>query len=166
MYRMLRIFCATAWETEGERRAFYEILGQFNETHGIPSGTLFVPVSLINIHDKRPYQYTVDENIRECRYYILVPGDDWGPPERAFERDYKLALACAGDAALPMRDTAILLRTLPDGSRAPLAAVLDAAALPYATFSTADDFQRAVTSLLLKWLAIECAEGAAGAAGA
>jgi len=152
MYRMHRIFCATAWETEGERRAFYDILGNFNETHGIPAGTLYVPVSLINIHDKRPYQYTVDENIRECRYYLLVPGDDWGPPARAFERDYLLARSCAADPALPMQAAAILLRNLPDGSRPPFAAVLDTAGHEYTTFTTAEDFQGAVTDLLHTWL--------------
>ena len=148
MYRMHRIFCATAWENEGERRAFYDILGKFNETHGIPAGTLYVPVSLINVHDKRPYQYTVDENIRECRYYLLVPGDDWGPPALAFERDYRLAMACAADPALPMQRTAILLR-----SASPFAATLDAAGLSYTAFTTPADFESAVLALLTDWLA-------------
>ena len=157
MYRMHRIFCATAWENEGERRAFYDILGKFNETHGIPAGTLYVPVSLINVHDKRPYQYTIDENIRECRYYVLVPGDDWGPPARAFERDYRLAMACAADPALPMRETAILLRTQPDGSASSFAAALDTLSLPYTPFTTAADFEAAILALLANWLAADSA---------
>ena len=162
MYRMHRIFCATAWETEGERRAFYDILGTFNETHGIPAGTLYVPVSLININDKRPYQYTIDENIRECRYYILVPGDDWGPPARAFERDYRLALACAADPSLPMRQAAILLRTRPDGAASPFAATLDDASLPYTPFTTPADFETVLRDLLTAWLAADSTNASAG----
>lgn len=164
MYRMHRIFCATAWETEGERRAFYDILGNLNQTKGIPAGTLFVPVSLINVHDKRPYQYTVDENIREAHYYMLVPGDDWGPPARTFERDYRLAMACAADPSLPMRQTAILLRNQPDGTPSPFAALLDSLSLPYVRFTTPGDFENAVVSLLSGWLAADSTHASAGGA--
>jgi len=164
MYRMHRIFCATAWETEGERRAFYDILGKFNEVHGIPAGTLYVPVSLVNISDKRPYQYTVDENIRECRYYVLVPGDDWGPPARAFERDYRLAVACAADPALPMQATAILLRTQPDGTSSPFAEALDSLSLAYTPFTTPANFEAALLILLAGWLASDSANASAGGA--
>ena len=166
MYRLHRIFCATAWEAEAERRAFYDALGQFNEAHGIPSGTLYVPVSLTNIHDKRPYQYTVEENIRECRYYLLVPADSWGPPERNFERDYRLALACAAEAALPMQQAVILLRTQPDGSPSPFAAILDAAGLPHTPFTTIDDLQQVLLGIFAEWLAAESAPAVAGAASA
>jgi hypothetical protein len=152
MYRMHRIFCATAWETEGERRTFQEALGQFNETHGIPAGTLYVPVSLMNIHDKRPHQYTVEENIRECRHYILAPGDNWGPPERNFEPDYQLALACAADGGLPMQQAVVLLRTQPDGSPPPFATTLDSAGVAYTLFNGMDDFRQALLSMLTAWL--------------
>lgn len=162
MYRLHRIFCATAWETEGERRAFHDTLGQFNESQGIPAGTLYVPVSLVNNHDKRPYQYTVEENIRECRYYILVPADNWGPPERALERDYRLALACAADPALPMQQAVLLLRTQPDGSPSPFAATLDAAGLPYTAFTTIEDFQQALLGILPAWLAADSAPAGSG----
>jgi hypothetical protein len=152
MYRMHRIFCATGWETEGERRTFYDVVGQFNETNGIPAGALYVPVSLGNIHDKRPYQYTVEENIRECRHYLLVLGDNWGPPERNFERDYKLALACAADEGLPMRQVVMLLRMEPDGSPPPFAATLDAAGVKYTLFHGIDDFRQALLRLFAEWL--------------
>src|SRR5947209_19186036 len=103
MYRMHRVFCATAWELEGERRAFYDAIGEFNEAAAMPRGMLYVPVSLTNVRDKRPYQYVVDENILESRHYILALSEDWGPPERNFEADYRLALASAGNATVPMR---------------------------------------------------------------
>ena len=163
MYRLNRIFCATAWETEGERRAFHDTLGQFNETQGMPAGVLYVPVSLANIHDKRPYQYTVEENIRECRYYILVPGDSWGPPERNFERDYRLALACAADAALPLQAVVVLLRNQPDGSPSPFAAVLEAAGILFTPFTGMDDFQQALPGIFAAWLAADTAPAIAAA---
>jgi hypothetical protein len=154
---MHRIFCATGWETEGERRAFYDLLGEFNETHGIPSGTLYVPVSLMSIHDKRPYQYTVEENIRACRHYVLVLGDGWGPPERNFERDYQLALACAADAVLPMLDAVVLLRKEPDGRIPPFATTLDAAGVAYIPYGGVEDFQKVLTGILLAWLRADSA---------
>lgn len=166
MYRMHRIFCATAWEAEGERSAFYDVLGKFNESQGIPAGTLYVPVSLVNVHDKRPYQYTVDENIRESRYYLLIPGDDWGPPARAFERDYRLAQACAADPALPMQQAIILLHTLPDGSPSPFASILDAAGVPYTSFTTASDFESEILRILTAWLAADVAQSGPGAVSA
>ena len=157
MYRMQRIFCATAWELEEERMAFYDLLGKFNESSAMPSGVLYVPVSLIHIHDKRPYQYTVNENIRASSYYLLVPGDDWGPPARAFERDYRLALECAADPSLPMRHVSILLRTQPDGSPSPMAAVLNAAQIEYTSFRTAADFEAKVLTTLTACLAADSA---------
>ena len=155
MYRMYRIFCATAWETEGERRAFHDTLGQFNETQGIPAGMLYVPVCLGNIHDKRPYQYTVEENIRACRHYILVAADSWGPPERNFDGDYRLVLACAADGALPMQGAVVLVRSKPDGSPSPFAATLDAAGVAYTAFTTMADFQEALMRILAGWLAAD-----------
>jgi hypothetical protein len=166
MYRMHRIFCATAWEAEGERRAFHDIVGQWNERQGIPAGTLYVPVSLVNIHDKRPYQYTVDENIRASRHYILVLDDGWGPPERAFERDYRLALACAADPALAMRHVTLLLRTQPEDSPSPFAATLHAAGVPYVPFTGVPGFQRVLPGLLSGWLAADAADAAHSAFGA
>jgi hypothetical protein len=152
MYRMHRVFCATAWELEGERRAFCDVLGQFNETEAMASKALYIPVSLTNIHDKRAYQYTVEENIRACRHYILAVSEDWGPRERNFERDYRLALECAADPSLPLLHTAILVRNQPDGSVSPFIATLAAAGFSSAPFSGPADFQQAIRGLLAAWL--------------
>src|SRR5450759_4106633 len=110
MYQMHRVFCATSWELERERQAFEDVLGEFNEAEAMKRGVLYVPVSLVNIRDKRPLQYTVDENIHACRHYILALCDNWGPPERNFERDYQLALECRADPSQPMREIAFLLK--------------------------------------------------------
>jgi hypothetical protein len=157
MYRMHRVFCANHWELEEERIEFDRILSGFNEQHAMPAGLLYVPVSLAQMRDKRPYQHTVDENIRACRHYVLLPGEDWGPRERALERDYRLAVKCAADPALPMQGVVILLRTLPDGTPSPMAATLEAAGCPYIDCTTMDDYQAALTELFEQWLRADVA---------
>lgn len=148
MFQMHRVFCATSWELERERGAFYNVVGEVNEAEGMKRGVLFVPVTLVNVRDKRPLQYVVDENIRDASYYLLTLTDGWGPPERDFERDYRLALACRADPALPMRETAFLWQTPPEGAAVP--AGLPA---PTAMFSRTDEFKTHARALLSEWLA-------------
>lgn len=147
MYQMHRVFCATPWELERERQAFDDVLGEFNEAEAMRRGVLYVPVSLGHIRDKRPLQYTVDENIRASRHYILALRDDWGPPERNFEGDYQLALECSADPSLPMREIAFLLKKpLPGHSSPP--------GFPPASaeFLTIDEFKRQVRRLFAEWI--------------
>ena len=150
MYRMHRVFCATAWELEGERRAFQDVIGEINEAEAMPRGLLFVPVTLVNVRDKRPYQYAVDENIRACHYYMLAVSDGWGPTERHFERDYRLALACVQDPALPMRETAFLWQRLAADSVLP-----SGLPVPTREFTTTDDFRARTRELLIEWIAAD-----------
>lgn len=147
MFRMHRIFCATPWELEDERNRFHDLISNFNETAAMPLGVLYVPVTLFNIRDKRPMQYAIDENIRDCRHYILVLSGEWGPVERNFRTDYDLALQCVADPTLPMQSVAVL-------SKKQLSAVPPAAGLPgpHATFSTPKEFDDCVNNLLAIWL--------------
>jgi len=148
MYQMRRVFCATSWELEEERLAFHDVLGEVNETEAMKRGVLYVPVTLFNIRDKRVYQYVVDENIRDCSYYMLAVSDGWGPPERHFEHDFKLALACRENPALPMRDAAFLWR-----KPAPESLVPDELPGPAGEFTTPDEFKIHARALLIEWLA-------------
>lgn len=144
---MHRIFCATPWELEAERLRFYDLIGAFNEAAAMQKGVLYVPVTLTNVADKRPVQYAVDENIRDCRHYILVLSEDWGPAARNFRNDYQLALQCVADPSLPMHSVAVLAKKDPSG--APLAPGLPE---PKVTFSTLAEFDECVNSLLADWL--------------
>jgi hypothetical protein len=155
---MYRVFCANAWELEAERDAFLELVGQINEAQGMPRGILLVPVTLVNVDDKRRFQRAVDENIRASSYYLLVVEEDWGPRARNFERDYRLAVACAADENLPMRGAAILVRDQPDGAASPFGAVLATAGFPSTRFSTLEEFRSTVSGLLSEWLAAIPAE--------
>jgi hypothetical protein len=147
MYQMHRVFCATPWELEGERRAFYDIVGGFNERAAMPNGILLIPVTLNQLRDKRPHQFSVEDNIRACRYYILLLDKDWGPAERNFENDYRLALQCAADPALPMQSVAVLHKKQLSGQ--PLPAGMPE---PESTFSTHAEFRDCIDTLLSKWL--------------
>ena len=155
MYRMLRVFCATSWELEGERRSFYDVIGDVNEHESMKFGLLYVPVSLNQVRDKRPIQYTVEENIRDARHYILAIDEDWGPKEMNFERDYRLAVKCAADPAMLMSQTRILLRRLPDGSPAPFGKTLEAAGFSHIDFEGIEEFNQIVRGLLCGWIAAD-----------
>jgi hypothetical protein len=151
MYRLHKVYCATPWELEAERRAFCEIVGEFNERHSIKTGLLYIPIGLGNARDKRPFQYAVSENIRESRHYIQLfdttPEEGWGPPERNFQRDYRLALECSADPALPMREVAVLAKKT---------AVLPpeiAPATEIREFADISDFRNQLLDLFEAWLA-------------
>ena len=160
MYRMFRIFCATAWELEGERIAFCDDIGRFNEAEAMKANILYVPVCLLNMRDKRPLQYSIEQNIRDSSYYILCLSEDWGPKERNFARDYRLALQCRDDASLPMRHTQILLRTDIPGRPHPFAAELAKEGFSCEVFSTMAEFQQILHRLLSEWLPADAAAGA------
>lgn len=104
-YRMYRVFCATPLALEEEREAFYDVMAAFNEQRAMPSEILLLAVSLVPVmSDKRAYQRTVEENIRDSSYYILVWDGNWGPPERNFEKDWKLASESAQEAVMLRKD--------------------------------------------------------------
>lgn len=105
---MQRVFCATTWELEAERIEFYAIIGRFNEGLALARGMLFVPASLIATQDKRRLQYDIDENVRQRSYFILLLEDSWGPRERQFQRDYRLALQLMESPDAPMTAVACL----------------------------------------------------------
>ena len=147
MYTLYRIFCATPWEMEIERDRFHHLVGNFNEAAAMAKGVLFVPVTLVNVRDKRPLQYAVDQNIRDSAYYLLLISGDWGPVERNFRNDYALASQCAADIALPMQELAVLAKSQP--FMAPAAEDLPK---PSATFSTLEEFDACVNQLLSNYL--------------
>ena len=151
---MHRVFCATPWEMEAERICFYDVVGQFNEASAMAKGVLYVPVSLVNVRDKRPMQYVIEENIRDASHFILLLSENWGPTERNFENDYLLARECAADPALPMREIALLRRM--ERSGRPLA---DGIPQPDAAFSTMDEFRECIRNLLGLWFANLTASG-------
>jgi hypothetical protein len=151
MFQMQRVFCATPWEMEAERMRFHDVIGRVNETAAMPVGSLYVPVTLVNVRDKRPMQYVVDENIRDCSYYIVLLADDWGPVERNFRSDYHFALECAADSTLPMQSVAVLRKNM-RGAVASLVTSGGNLPEPQASFFTIEEFDECVGGLLTGWL--------------
>jgi hypothetical protein len=138
-----------------ERRAFYDVIGEFNESEAMKGGVIYVPLSLVNMRDKRPYQFVVEENIRTCRHFILVCGGEWGPPERNFNPDYRCALQAGADPSLPMRDVAYLSFKNPE----PPAQSGGSLPASNAVFSTTAEFKERLRGLLSTWLAQYLDEG-------
>ncbi len=149
---MHRIFCATPWELEAERGRFHNGIGQFNETVARLEGILYIPVTLVNIQDKRPFQYVVDENIRDARHCIFLFSDGWGPPERNFRSDYHQALQSIDNPASALQSVTVLSKKMPSGQ--PLVQDPSAADTPPAdaTFSTLDSLDICLNGLLSAWL--------------
>jgi hypothetical protein len=147
MYRFHRIFCATPWELEGERRRFYDLAGQFNETWAMPQGMLFTPVALVNIRDKRPLQCVLEENIQDSTGYIQLLQDGWGPVERNFENDYLLARQLLANPARPMRRVA-LIRKIPLSGKALEAGIPK----PQSEFSTMEEFDKCILGEMTRLL--------------
>jgi hypothetical protein len=149
-YIMHRVFCATLEDLEAERQAFHEALGTFNENAAMARGILFVPVSIpVNMPDKRFFQPAVDENIRSCRYYVQVFGNNPWPPHRNFAPDYALALDCAADPASPMCEVAALVGKAASIGSPDTNVFLAHRVLEY---STIEEFTARCQELLTRWL--------------
>jgi hypothetical protein len=133
---------------EREQILFSDAVGRFNEAEAMPKGVLFLPVALTNVRDKRPLQYTVDDNIRQCSYFVLLLATEWGPVERNLRCDYELALECLADPGLPMQDVVVLKKVKPASGTA----LTDDLPEPRATFFTPAEFTESLNGLLAAWL--------------
>jgi hypothetical protein len=110
-YTMHRIFCGAPAQLEPERQTFLDVVSALNEAEAMPRGLLLVPVSIMPyVTNKRPFQSAMEANVRECRFYVQLLQDTWGPPERNFEPEYKLAAQLGGDPASLMKGVALFFK--------------------------------------------------------
>jgi hypothetical protein len=110
-YTMYRVFCATPGDLEPERQAFYEVIGEVNEVEGMPRNILFVPVSIVpHMLNKLMFEPTVESNVRDCKFFVQVLQDTWGPPARNFEPEYHLARRLRTDPSFPMAGIAVFFK--------------------------------------------------------
>lgn len=151
-YEFYRVFCATPTELEPERSAFYDVIAEFNEAEAMNRGILFVAVSLVRMPDKRPYQAAVDQNIRDSSYYVQLLEENWGPPERNFERDYAWASNCAADPDSPLRAALLLFKKplLPHRVDAAIQELKERTGAR--EFARTDEFKMILRTLLERWL--------------
>jgi hypothetical protein len=110
-YTIHRIFCAAAAELEPERQTFLDLVSALNEAEAMPRNLLLVPVSIMPyVTNKLAFQSAMGANVRECRFFVQLLQDTWGPPERNFEAEYKLAAELSGDPASLMKGVALFFK--------------------------------------------------------
>lgn len=159
-YQLEWIFGKFAGNFGAEQDAYYLAGAEYNEAHGLRRGTLLSLVScgMIPAH-QRP---VADENIRASRFFLLVAEDSWDAPPASFRHDYRLALQCKADPALPMREVAVLFRKPGedavsednDGRLAAFRAGIDpAAGVRQFDFADAAEFKTRIAALFSEWMA-------------
>jgi hypothetical protein len=80
-----------------------------------------------------------------------VLGNDWGPPERNFRRDYQRVMQYVADPAKPLRTVTCMAPANPEG-------VPEGLPTPDCTFSTTEEFKQRVRQLLEEWMAAYLSE--------
>jgi hypothetical protein len=153
-YRMYRVFCATPGDPETglepERAVFHDVIGELNETEAMPLEILFVPVSVLpNLTSITVFQRAIDENIRDCTFFVQILQHTWGPPERSFEGPYRLAQECCADPQLPMKGVSVFFKAPGGREIEPAVAELKTDSFE---FQTLDEFRTALRSQLSTWL--------------
>ena len=110
-YALHRVFCSTPGDLEPERQAFHDVIGEVNEAEGVPRNVLFVAVSIVPLMvNKLFFQPAVDANVRDCKFFVQVLQNTWGPPERNFESDYNLACRLKAEPDAPMEGVAVFFK--------------------------------------------------------
>jgi hypothetical protein len=157
------VFFAVPSDGEEELRAFHQVLSSFNEEEAMPNGCLFASLEIAPaLADKRPFQGSINENIRMSRYYLLVIEDSWGSPQRDFERDWAIAQRSLADPTLPMREAVLLFKApLLPHKVDPAIVELKNSLLgdgPHACFDQPQQLQNTLRALFSRWLASTLAE--------
>ncbi len=111
------VFIASPGGLNEERRAFRDVLTQYNEQEANPRGAHFFPVGWeVNPGGVGRPQRLINEQVRECDFFVLLLWDRWGTPPadpgteeyRGYtsgtEEEYGVATECLQDAEQPMRD--------------------------------------------------------------
>jgi hypothetical protein len=111
-FDMQQVFLSTPGDLEREREACRSAISEVNEREAMPAKILLVTVGLTNDSHIVDYRSAVAENVRASVYYLQVFDDDWGP-KNLFRKMFHLAIECRDDAALPMREVVVFLKTAP-----------------------------------------------------
>lgn len=109
---MHRVYISAPGDLEAEREACRAVIGETNERLAMPSKVLLVSVGLPQEGALDQYRAAVADNIRQCRYYIQIFQDDWGPRNLSRKMFY-LAYDGRSDGALPMQEVIVLLKAAP-----------------------------------------------------
>lgn len=165
-----RVFIASPGGLVDERQAFREIIQSYNEMDAISRGLLFIPVGWESTLPGmgRP-QSLINEDLRDCDYFILVLWDRWGSSSgdekhtSATSEEFSVAQECCEDPEHSLREIAAFFKAVDARQMSDpgtqLKNVLDfrrrleqSKEMLFGTFDDVSSFQRHVQRLLAKWV--------------
>jgi hypothetical protein len=100
-FTFYRVLCTTPPDLESERLAFESAVAQFVEEVSMPDGVLFAAASLRPPIQAAVQKAAIEDNIRNCEFFIQVFGERW--PDPVFADFVRYSLECAADSALGTR---------------------------------------------------------------
>jgi tetratricopeptide (TPR) repeat protein len=165
-----RVFVASPGGLVPERQAFHDAINVYNEMDAISRGVMFIPVGWEQTLPGmgRP-QSLINEDLRDCDYFVLVLWDRWGSPSgdeahtSATSEEYTIARDCWKNPDHCLREIAAFFkaadpRQMSDPGEQ-LRNVLDfkrqleqTKELHFSTFDDISLFQRQLQRLLAKWV--------------
>ncbi|MES9855610.1 MAG: DUF4062 domain-containing protein [Sedimenticola sp.] len=106
-----KIFIASPGGLETERALFKNTIGDYNEIDAIHRGIHFFPVGWeYTLAGRGRPQKLINDDIRQCDYFVLVLWDRWGSPPNpdgkgkyssGTDEEYHFALDCIADKNSP-----------------------------------------------------------------
>ena len=113
-----RVFIASPGGLTTERQAFRDMIQTYNEMDAIPRGLLFIPVGWeATLPGMGRPQSLINEDLRECDYFILVLWDRWGSASgdekytSATSEEYSVARQCCQDPHHSLREIAAFFKS-------------------------------------------------------
>ena len=166
-----RVFIATPGGLEAERRAFREVLCEWNDMFSLDRGIAFFPIGWEDtLPGKGRPQSLINKDVQKCDFLILVLWDRWGTPPggegtytSGTEEEFSIANDAIPNQSMPMRQIVVLFksveaRQLTDPGEQ-LKKVLDFKrqlekdkSFLYGTFDTTDGFVKFLQKQLWAWL--------------
>ncbi len=115
-----KIFIASPGGLIEERKAFREIVENFNQSDAIERGFYFQPIGWEDTlgHQGRP-QEIINEDLKKCDYMFLVLHDRWGSPSddskysSGTEEEFHVGIECLNNDELPMIRIALFFKDVP-----------------------------------------------------
>jgi hypothetical protein len=111
-FDMHRVYLSAPGDLDAEKQVCREAIGATNESEAMPAKILLVAVGLPQEGAIEQFRSAVADNVRQCRYYIQVFEDDWGPRNLSRKMFY-LAYDGRSDGSLPMSDVVVFLKDAP-----------------------------------------------------
>ena len=168
-----RVFIATPGGLAAEREAFRKVINDYNEMDALSRGVCFIPIGWEETLGAigRP-QELINEDLRECDYFVLVLYDRWGSPptvgsegrySSGTEEEFYVALECLRAVERPMRQLVVFFRAVDDARLSDpgeqLSKVLDFKQklekekfLLFHTYDDNNSFEARLRTHLAKWI--------------